>query len=1014
MAEELNSALAGERACGLLVAPEAYSAGVGDAGPPRVSDLKRKLESKDVEEKVSAMREIVLLMLAGEPLQSLLMHVIRFAVPCDDKELQKLLLFFWEVVDKTGADGKLLHEMILVCNALRNNLIHPNEYLRGATLRFLCKVKEAELLEPVVPAVKACLDYKHAYVRRYAVNALHHIYDNFEFLCPDAPDVVYDLLMKEGDASCKRNAFIMLAHTAKDKAVDYLSEVLDQVGNMGETLQLTVVELVRHVCRSNPGERSRYIKAIFSLLDATSPAVRYEAATTLISLSAAPTAVRAATGSFVEVLAKESDNNVKLVVLDRLQAIKRHYPKILQEQVMDVIRALSAPSILIRRKTLELVLELINPKNVEEVVLALKKEIQKTHATGADDAAEEYRAALINAIHACAVKFPDIAANVIHVLLDFLSDSSTSGLEVVLFVREVVHKYPDLRPQVLRSLISSVSQITSGKVARTVLWILGEFCDSAADIDELFTELRSLLGPLPFISDEDSPEQVAPEQIQSVPESKRASAAASRPQVLADGTYASQSAVSETAAGRGDAKSKAASLNLRNFILAGEFFVAAVLGVTLTKLVLKIRRLPEGEVTRSTQNLLTAEVLYILANLLRVGHPSTPHVTNVIDPDSADRLEFCLRVLSLSEEQLAALGNVDLTELLVDDTRAALDTQLSSEEAGKKAASNKASPAKEGGRRLVLRSRAPADGGDAEEPVEIVADCDDLIRINQLRTQKVYGLEDIEDFDAGADLSKATGAAEKAADAFGDSLSRVYQLTGFSDPLYAEAHVTVHQYDIVLDVIIINQTPATLQSVTLELSTLGDLKLVDRPAQTTIAPGGRTEVRAAIKVSSTETGAIFGNIVYDIAGTGGAGGDSNVVVLNDIHIDIMDYISQGWCTELAFRTMWAEFEWENKVAVNAQHMSVAGFLEMTSEATNMACLSPSSALDGECGFLSANLYARSAFGEDALANVSIEEQADGRVTGFVRIRAKTQGIALALGDRINARQRQATAEPAST
>jgi coatomer subunit beta len=134
------------------------------------------------------------------------------------------------------------------------------------------------------------------------------------------------------------------------------------------------------------------------------------------------------------------------------------------------------------------------------------------------------------------------------------------------------------------------------------------------------------------------------------------------------------------------------------------------------------------------------------------------------------------------------------------------------------------------------------------------------------------------------------------------------------------------------------------------------------------------------------------------------------VVLNDIHIDIMDYISAGWCSELQFRTMWSEFEWENKVAVNASVKTVGEFLEMVSEATNMACLSPSSVLDGECGFLSANLYAKSAFGEDALANVSVEEAEDGeRVTGFVRIRAKTQGIALALGDRINTRQRQAVA-----
>jgi hypothetical protein len=39
-------------------------------------------------------------------------------------------------------------------------------------------------------------------------------------------------------------------------------------------------------------------------------------------------------------------------------------------------------------------------------------------------------------------------------------------------------------------------------------------------------------------------------------------------------------------------------------------------------------------------------------------------------------------------------------------------------------------------------------------------------------------------------------------------LSRITQLTGLADPVYAEAFVTVHQYDIVLDVLVINQTGA--------------------------------------------------------------------------------------------------------------------------------------------------------------------------------------------------------------
>lgn len=57
-------------------------------------------------------------------------------------------------------------------------------------------------------------------------------------------------------------------------------------------------------------------------------------------------------------------------------------------------------------------------------------------------------------------------------------------------------------------------------------------------------------------------------------------------------------------------------------------------------------------------------------------------------------------------------------------------------------------------------------------------------------------------------------------------------------------------------------------------------------------------LRSPVQVSSTETGVIFGNIVFE--GTGGYA-ERSVVVLNDIHIDIMDYISPAHCADVQVR-----------------------------------------------------------------------------------------------------------------
>ena len=58
-------------------------------------------------------------------------------------------------------------------------------------------------------------------------------------------------------------------------------------------------------------------------------------------------------------LSSQSDNNIKLIVLERLQDLKRQHPKVLQEMVMDILRALSSANLDIRQKALNITLDLV-------------------------------------------------------------------------------------------------------------------------------------------------------------------------------------------------------------------------------------------------------------------------------------------------------------------------------------------------------------------------------------------------------------------------------------------------------------------------------------------------------------------------------------------------------------------------------------------------------------------------------------------------------------------------------
>ncbi|KAL2756464.1 hypothetical protein ACRALDRAFT_1081691 [Sodiomyces alcalophilus JCM 7366] len=925
---------------------------------PSMSELRTQLEKGTDESKVETMKRVLTIMLNGDPMPQLLMHIIRFVMPSKHKPLKKMLYFYYEICPKLDSNGKLKQEMILVCNGIRNDLQHPNEYIRGNTLRFLCKLREPELIEPLLSSARQCLEHRHAYVRKNAVFAVASIYQHSPSLIPDASDLISTFLEAESDATCKRNAFAALASIDHDRALVYLSSVFEGIPNSEELLQLVELEFIRKDAVKNSQNKARYLRLIFDLLEASTSTVVYEAASSLTALTNNPVAVKAAAAKFIELSIKEADNNVKLIVLDRVDQLRRKNQGVLDDLAMEILRVLSSPDIDVRRKALDIALDMVSSKNVEEMVLLLKKELSKT-VDQEYEKSTEYRQLLIHAIHQCAIKFSEVASSVVELLMDFVSDfNRASAVDVINFVKEVVEKFPNLRKPIVQRLVATLGEVRAGKVYRGIMWIIGEYSLDEDDIREAWKRIRASLGEIPILASEqrllDNADDGDEDKEMLNGHPKPAAPSGSR-KVLADGTYATETALTSesSAAAKLEAVKSAQKPPLRQLILDGDYYLATVLAAALVKLVMRHSDISTDE---ARTNALRGEAMLIMISIVRVGQ--SQFVKAPIDEDSVDRIMSCVRSLAEFTE------HKQLETVFLDDTRKAF-------------------------RAMVQAEEKKREDKEAVEKAKTAIQVDDTVEIRQLSKKNATdGIDEL-----NHDLERATGT-EATAEDLSSTLNRVVQLTGFSDPVYAEAYVNVHQFDIVLDVLLVNQTTETLQNLSVEFATLGDLKVVERPTTQNLGPHDFHNVQCTIKVSSTDTGVIFGNVVYD----GAHSTDTNVVILNDVHVDIMDYIQPATCTETQFRTMWTEFEWENKVNINSKAKSLREFLEQLMAATNMNCLTPEASMKGDCQFLSANLYARSVFGEDALANLSIEKEGeDGPITGFVRIRSRSQGLALSLG-----------------
>jgi coatomer subunit beta len=912
------------------------------------------LESTDIAVKVKALKNAITGLLAGESMPKILMTVIRFCINSDDHQIKKLLMLYWEIVPKYSADNKLLPEMILVCNALRNDLNSPNEYIRGCMLRFLCKLQEPEILESLVPSIKLALDHRHAYVRRNAALAIYSIHKSFgEQLLPDGAELMEKFIQSEQDTSARRNAFLMLFNEAENIAIDFLSDHIDDIQKFGDGFALLVLELTRKVCRRDPAQKSRFVRCLFKLLRSDSNAVSYEAAWTLVSLSTAPTAVRACAQTYSQLLISSSDNNVKMIVLDRLTELKKHHSKVVQEMVMDILRTLNSPNIDICKKTLTLAIDLVGPRNIDEVVQVLKREVIKTQEADAEFA-DEYRQLLIQAIHKCATRFGEAADNIVLVLLDFIGGDG--GYDVMQCVKSIIEQYPRLRIPILKKILSNFGELTNSDALRVAMWILSEYCDNDNGLlQDALSTIKSCVGEGPYCA--------ATEVVKEETKVQSTTSYSVKNVVLADGTYGSVTSSETVTTNSDDEKTP----NLRKLIVNADVLLSTVTCLTLTKLVLK---------QNSQSNSSTTSALSIIAGIGKQLESKKGDRTGV-HADCLDRISLCVRFL-LDPTIRAKYSHVFLSS------------------------SHNAYAA------LVAKNKALKDSKEKQEKKSTVSQSDDLIQFRQLRIQAVQGGIEVDLMDAD-DISRAIGV-EGEGNETQKRLKHVHQLTGYSDPVYAEASVTVHDYDIIFEMTIYNRTPNTLTNLTVELATMGDLKLVERPQSYTIGPNDSKKVRANIKVSSTETGHIFGTIVFDNS----SNAQKYYVNLNDIQLDIMDYIRPAECKHEEFRSMWQEFEWENKVVVNTNMTDLGEFVNHIVQNTNMTCLtSLNDSIVQGTNFLAANLYARSVFGEDALVNVSVERKEDisgsgFKLSGFVRIRSKTQGIALSLGDRITTVQRMNT------
>eukprot|EP00366_Plasmodium_knowlesi_P003228 XP_002260725.1 coatamer protein, beta subunit, putative [Plasmodium knowlesi strain H] len=624
----------------------------------------------------------------------MLMCVIRFIVPHKDHRLKKLSHIFFEVVDKCKSDGSLKEEMLLVCNALRNDIISPNEYVRGSTLRLLSKIKNLKIIEPLIEAITKNLNHRHSYVRKNAISCIHTIIkEHGSDVIPNSVKEVEKILFLENDISTKRSALSMLIDVDPMTTLKYILSLNDQLYDTADVILLEVIHLFKklyipHVfdnsylsindedeendedkgirsgigpipsispmtggplpdggneaeeenpdgCESDgevdifayllsgdeipfhqgdvptgkrtrnitgvdekigsnflsvstPGVATNYkdetsggmlnvlseeiqfrknrlnesdysqyknnvVKILLNMMNKNvSNSVLYEGACCLLYMSTSEVSIKTASECFIKLLINQHDNNIKLIVIDRLYYIMCKWKKVLENYVMDLLRALNFPSRDIRVKILNLVLHILSSRNVHLVLGVLKKELLKLNSTvmysknvfasgggntsavvgssggGANSGGAtspnalpnttmsntgetsslsnnlstnyqeviSYKKILLKSIQHICNMFSNECLNMVDLLLTYVNDEEKEiNYEAAVCIRKLANN-PFLQSIILQKIVDAIFDVKKPHILRIFFWVLGQYMHGEEVILQFMKKLYVHLVPL--------------------------------------------------------------------------------------------------------------------------------------------------------------------------------------------------------------------------------------------------------------------------------------------------------------------------------------------------------------------------------------------------------------------------------------------------------------------------------------------------------------------------------------
>ncbi|KAL9180638.1 hypothetical protein ACHAXT_011091 [Thalassiosira profunda] len=456
-------------------------------------ELRLELHSTDRTVKVDAVKKVIASMTVGKDVSGLFTDVLN-CVQTGNIELKKLVYLY--LINYAKSQPELT---LLAVNTFVKDANDPNPLIRALAVRTMGCIRVDRITEYLCDPLGRALRDEDPYVRKTAAVCVAKLYDI-------APDLVQERgfietlhdLISDSNPSVVANGVAALSEISESSGRDMmkisasvLQKLLAALNECTEWGQVFILDSLAKYTPAEAREAEGIIERVTPRLQHANSAVVMSAVKVILSYmdvmggngqpGGGPHAesIRALTRKLAPPLVTllNSEPEIQYVALRNINLIVQMRPSILENEIKVFFCKYNDP-IYVKMEKLEIIIKLVNEKNVDQVLLELKE-----YATEVD---VDFVRKSVSAIGRCAVKLERAAERCIGVLLELIQTKVNYVVqESVIVIKDVFRRYPNRYESIIATLCDNLDTLDEPQAKASMIWIIGEYAERIDNADEL-------------------------------------------------------------------------------------------------------------------------------------------------------------------------------------------------------------------------------------------------------------------------------------------------------------------------------------------------------------------------------------------------------------------------------------------------------------------------------------------------------------------------------------------------